>query len=261
MKNENFTLIKGDIINLADVKKAVKNVSVVFHLAAIVNVQLSVKNPELTRKVNVDGTLDVLEASLAENVDRFIYLSTCAVYGEAQYLPIDEEHPIMPLSSYGASKFEAENLCRDYSYTYGFKTCCLRLFNVYGPRQGGGPYAGVIRSFIDNLKRSRPFIIYGDGNQIRDFIHVGDVVDACLAVMEKRPKTYEAFNIGTGKPTSINELANTLMKISSKYVKLIYKSSRKGDIQNSYADIGKARKILGFKPKIELEDGLKDLIM
>lgn len=261
LKNENFTLIKGDIRNLADVKKAVKNVSVVFHLAAIVNIPLSMKNPELTRKVNVDGTLNVLEASLAENVDRFVYLSTCAVYGEAQYLPIDEKHPIMPLSPYGASKFEAENLCRDYYCTHGLKTCCLRLFNVYGPGQGGGPYAGVIRSFVDNLKRGRPLVIYGDGNQTRDFIHVRDVVDACLLFLGKMLDGYETINIGTGKPTSINELANILMSISGRNIKITYKAPRKGDVRNSYADISKAQKILGFRPKIGLEDGLKGLIM
>jgi UDP-glucose 4-epimerase len=256
-----ITLVKGDARNSADVRKAINGVSTIFHLAAIVDVQLSMKNAKLTNDVNVNGTLSVLKESLIENVERFVYISTCAVYGEAQYLPIDEEHPITPLSPYGASKFEAENHCKTYHHTYGLETCCLRLFNVYGPRQSIGPYSGVITRFTNDLEKGHPPIIYGDGEQTRDFIHIKDVISACLLAMEKPHEKCEAVNIGTGKPTSINELANILTKLSDKTdLKPIYRAPREGDIRNSYADISKAQKMLNFKPKIGLEEGLESLV-
>ena len=261
MDTKRVTLVRGDARNSADLRKAINGVSTIFHLAAIVDVQSSVKNAKLTNEVNVNGTLSVLKESLIENVERFIYISSCAVYGEAQYLPIDEEHPITPLSPYGASKFEAENHCRTYNYTYGLETCCLRLFNVYGSRQGSGPYGGVITRFINSLEKDHPLIIYGDGKQTRDFIHVKDVISACLLAMEKRHEKCETINIGTGKPTSINELANILMKLSGPTdLKPIYRAHREGDIRNSYANISKAQKMLNFKPRIGLEEGLESLV-
>jgi UDP-glucose 4-epimerase len=256
-----ITLVKGDVRNSADVRKAINGVSTIFHLAAIIDVQSSMKDPKLTNDVNVNGTLSVLKESLIANVERFIYVSTCAVYGEAQYLPITEEHPIAPISPYGASKFEAEKHCKTYNHTYGLETCCLRLFNVYGPRQSIGPYSGVITRFINDLEKGHSLIIYGDGKQTRDFIHVKDVVSACLLAMEKRHEQCEAVNIGTGKPTSINELANILMKLSGQTdLKPIYRAPREGDIRNSYADISKAQKMLNFEPKIGLEEGLESLV-
>jgi UDP-glucose 4-epimerase len=256
-----LTLVKGDARNSADVKEALNGVSTIFHLAAIIDVQSSMKNAKLTNDVNVNGTLNVLQESLNENVARFIYISTCAVYGEAQYLPIDEKHPIAPLSPYGASKFEAENHCHRYHRTYGLETCCLRLFNVYGPRQAIGPYSGVITRFTENLEKSHPPIVYGNGKQTRDFIHVEDVVSSCLLAIENMHEKFETVNIGTGKPTSINKLANILIKLSDKTdLKPIYKAHREGDIRNSYADISKAQKMLNFKPKIGLEEGLQSLV-
>jgi len=256
-----ISLVKGDIRNSADVRTAINGVSTIFHLAAIIDVQSSMKNAKLTSDVNVNGALSVLKESVIQNVEKFIYISTCAVYGEAQYLPIDEEHPIAPISPYGASKFEAENHCKTYNHTHGLGICCLRLFNVYGPRQSIGPYSGVITRFINDLEKGHPLVIYGDGKQTRDFIHVKDVVSACLLAMEKRREKCEVVNIGTGKPTSRNELASILMKLSGKTeLEPIYRVPRAGDIRNSYADINKAQKSLDFKPKIGLKEGLKSLI-
>jgi UDP-glucose 4-epimerase len=261
LDTKRITLVTGDARNSADVRKAISGVSTIFHFTAIVDVQSSMKDPKLTNEVNVGGTLNVLKESLIENVESFIYISTCAVYGEAQYLPINEEHPIAPISPYGASKYEAENHCKTYNHTYGIKICCLRLFNVYGPRQSVGPYSGVITRFINDLEKGHPLTIYGDGKQTRDFIHVKDVVSACLLAMEKRHEACQAVNIGTGKPTSINELANILIKKSDQTdLKPIYRALREGDIRNSYADISKAQKMLSFKPKIGLEEGLESLV-
>jgi len=140
MSNKSFQLIKGDVRNPEDVEEAVKGVDAVYHLAAIVNIPLSIENPLLIEDVNVRGTLNLLEASVKHNVQQFIYVSTCAVYGEARYLPIDEEHPTNPLSPYGASKLAAEHYCKVFHQIFGLQTVCLRFFNVYGSRQPSGPY-------------------------------------------------------------------------------------------------------------------------
>jgi UDP-glucose 4-epimerase len=260
LSNKKLELIKADVRDSKTVRKAVKGASTVFHLAAIVDVPLSIKEPKLTNDVNVNGTLSVLKASLTENVKNFIYTSTCAVYGEAGYLPINEEHPTMPLSPYGTSKLVAENHCRNYS-SQGLKTCCLRLFNVYGSRQQLEPYSGVITKFIQKIEENTSLVIFGDGKQTRDFIFVEDIVNACMLAMRYMYKDAETYNIGTGKPTSINELANTLIKLLGKTgIKKIHKPPKKGDIKNSYANVSKARRMIKFEPKVKLKDGVKSLL-
>jgi UDP-glucose 4-epimerase len=254
-------MIKGDVRNSRAVKEAVRGASAVFHLAALVDVPLSVENPVLTNDVNVRGTLSMLEASFAENVDRFIYISSSAVYGEARYLPINEEHPTAPLSPYGVSKLAAENYCRNYHEIHGLETCCLRLFNVYGPRQHANSYSGVISTFIRKIRSGESPVVYGDGKQTRDFIHLDDVIDACMLAMKSPRTDGGTFNVGTGKPTTIRELADVITELSGKTsLKPVYKKPRKGDVKNSYADINRARKSLNFKPKTELKNGLKSLI-
>ena len=259
--NSSLRMVKADVRNSRAVKKAVSGASTVFHLAALVDVPLSVEDPVLTEDVNVRGTLSILEASLAENVDRFIYVSSSAVYGEAQYLPINEEHPTTPLSPYGVSKLAAENYCRNYHEIHGLETCCLRLFNVYGSRQHANSYSGVISTFIRKIQNGESPVVYGDGKQTRDFIHVEDIIDACMLAMKTVHIDGGTFNVGTGKPTTIKELADIIARLSGKTrVRPVYKEPRKGDVKNSYADIGKARKSLNFKPKTDLKNGLKPLI-
>jgi len=257
----NFRLIRGDIRNLGDVKKAVEDADAVFHLAAIVSVPLSVKNPSLVDDVNVRGTLNLLEASLDADVKRFIYASSCAVYGEASDLPIDEWHPTAPLSPYAASKLAAEHHCRVFHKDYGLETVCLRCFNAYGPRQKKGPYGGVITQFISRIKQGKPPVIYGDGNQTRDFVYINDVAEASELALHKRGAVGEVFNIGTGKATTINQLAQILTKLVGKPgLKTVYTNPRPGDIKHSQANITKAQTILGYTPKISLEQGLKALL-
>jgi len=254
-------LIKADVRNSRAVKKAVKGATAVFHLAALVDVPLSVENPVLTNDVNVNGTLSILEASLAESVDRFIFMSSSAVYGEARYLPINEEHPTTPLSPYGVSKLAAENYCRNYHEIQGLETCCLRLFNVYGPRQHANSYSGVISKFIRKIRSGESPVVYGDGKQTRDFIHIEDVIDACVLAMESTGINGGTFNVGTGKPTTIRELADIIAELLGETrLRPVFKKPRKGDVKDSYADINRARKSLNFKPKTELKNGLKSLI-
>ena len=256
-----FCLVEGDIRNSADVKKALDGVDAVFHLAANVSVDFSVKNPLLVNEVNVDGTLNVLRESLKAGVKRFVYASSCAVYGDPVHLPIDEEHPTKPMSPYAVTKLAAEHYCRVFYEVYGLETVCLRFFNVYGPRQVIGPYSGVITKFIDRLKRGEAPTIYGDGKQTRDFVFVEDVVDACLRAMRRKNCVGEVINVGTGVETSINKLASVLAELFNlRNVEFVYAEPQAGDIRRSCADLSKAERLLGYKPKTSLREGLSTLL-
>jgi UDP-glucose 4-epimerase len=258
----NFCLVEGDVKDKADVKKALAGVDVVFHLAAIVSVDFSVKNPLLVNKVNVGGTLNVLRESLkAAGVKRFVYASSCAVYGEPVNLPINEEHPTKPTSPYGVSKLASEHHCRVFYEIYGLETACLRFFNVYGPRQMIGPYSGVIMKFIDRIGHGKKPIIYGDGKQTRDFVFVSDVVDACLRAKTCKNCVGDVINVGAGVEVSINRLADVLTKLFNLHgIKFVYAEPRAGDIRRSCADLSKAERLLGYKPKVSLREGLAMLL-
>ncbi len=256
-----FHLTEGDIRSSEDVKKAVKNVDAVFHLAAIVSVPLSVENPFLVNDVNLTGTLNLLQASLEADVKRFIYASSCAVYGEVDRLPIDELCPTNPISPYAVSKLAAEYYCKVFCENYGLDTLCFRYFNVYGPRQVGGSYAGVITQFVHRLKQRKPPIIYGDGEQTRDFVYIDDVVEADMLALKCSQCSGGTVNVGTGKPTTINELASLLIEFFGQaHTKPVYEAAREGDIRNSQADIGKAQRMLGYKPKTTLKEGIRMLL-
>lgn len=257
----NFCLVEGDVRDKADVKRALEGVDVVFHLAAIVSVDFSVKDPLLVNEVNVGGTLNVLRESLKAGVKRFVYASSCAVYGEPVNLPVNEEHPARPMSPYGVSKIAAEYYCRVFCGVYGLESVCLRFFNVYGSRQVVGPYSGVIMKFIDRMKRGEEPIIYGDGEQTRDFVFVGDVVDACLRAMHCKNCVGDVVNVGSGVETSINRLAEVLIGVFDvRDVKPVYAKARAGDIGRSYADLSKAEGLLGYKSKTSLKEGLAVLL-
>ena len=258
----NFCLVEGDVRVKADVRKALDGVDAVFHLAAIVSVDFSVKNPLLVNEVNVNGTLNVLRESLKAGVKRFVYASSCAVYGDPVHLPIDEEQPTRPMSPYAVTKLTAEHYCRVFYEVYGLETVCLRFFNVYGPRQVSGPYSGVITKFIGRLKRGEAPIIYGDGEQTRDFVFVRDVVDACLRAMRRKNCVDQVINVGSGREITISELAKILIRLFKVHkVKPVYTRSRAGDIKRSCADIGRAKESLGYEPKVFLVEGLKRLLI
>jgi len=256
-----FDLVKGDVRSPDNVKEAIRNVDAVFHLAAIVSVPLSVENPLLVNDVNVRGTLNLLEASLKADVQQFIYASSSAVYGEADRLPIDERCPTSPISPYAVSKLSAEYYCKVFFQNYRLDTLCLRYFNVYGPRQAGDSYSGVITQFINRLKHRKSPIIYGDGKQTRDFVYINDVVEANMLALKCRHCSGEVINVGTGKFTTINELAGMLIEsFGQTRVRLVYKAAREGDIRDSHADISKAERILGYKPKTTLKEGIRKLL-
>jgi len=232
---------------------------VVIHTAALVSVEESVKKPEEYFRCNVLGTLNTVRISTNYGVSRFIYLSSAAVYGDPIKLPVSEEHPLNPKSPYGLSKLLGEEVVKLYYRMYGLEYVILRLFNVYGPRQFLNPYSGVITKFIDRVSKGLPPVIYGDGTQTRDFIHVLDVcrvIQLCVST----EKVNEVYNVGSGKPLSINELADLVVRVSGLDLRPTYESSRPGDIRHSYADISKAVKYLGFKPSVSIEEGIKELL-
>jgi len=211
--------------------------------------------------VNVEGARNLLEACLRGHVERFIYVSSCAVYGEPEYLPIDEKHPASPISPYAESKLEAEHLCRQFQETYGLKTTVLRPFNVYGLGMRNDQYCGVIAHFIERLRIGKPPIIYGDGEQTRDFVHMEDAVMAMILTLQNEEATGRTFNVATGAPTSINRLAQLVIDLfEAKGIKPKHRKPRIGDVRYSYADIQEAKGILGFKPKISLKEGLSTLL-
>ena len=250
----NFSFSKGDVRDQDLLYKLAKGCNCIIHLAALVNVEEVNVNPVLAYDVNVLGTLNVLEACRKCDVDILVYSSSCAVYGEAVKLPIDEDHPQRPKSIYGATKLASEALINSYAESYGVKAYILRFFNVYGPRMKTGQYAGVIHIFIARALNNQPLIIYGDGEQTRDFIYIADVAESCLtALTSNKPGIY---NIGTGEATTINQLAEVIKLLTNSKVAVVYEAQRTGDIKKSQAKVDKAHSVLGWKAKHSLKQGL-----
>jgi UDP-glucose 4-epimerase len=248
--------IEGDVRSSEVVEGAVKGVDFVCHLAAVVSVPYSMREPLLTHEVNTTGTLNLLIASLNHEVERFVYVSTCALYGEPEYLPVDEAHPTNPISPYAASKLAAEHYCKAFQQAYGLKTTILRPFNVYGPRQNDG----VVAQFLQRVKQGSPPIICGNGRQTRDFVYVLDAVDAIVLALKRGSAVGEVFNVGTGKATTVNELALLFLRIFGMELKPLREEPRIGDVMESCADIRKAEKELGYRPRFSLEEALRDFV-
>jgi UDP-glucose 4-epimerase len=251
--------VNGDIRDASLVRKVLEDVDLVVHFAALTSVPFSVRNPDLTFDVNLSGTLNLLRSSIKENVDRFVFISSCAVCGDPQFLPVNEEAQTNPISPYAESKLIGERYCLGFSERKLLRSVVLRFFNVYGPRQGLNDYSGVITRFIEFSRKGLPLVIYGDGSQTRDFVNVNDIVEAVLASMKSSKAEGEVFNVGSGKPTSISELAKTVLELSGLDLEIRFEKSRTGDIKDSYADISKAKTLLGFEPKVSLKTGLQTL--
>jgi len=260
LQRNDFKFIQDDIRNLDAIKNALEEVDAVFHAAAISNVPHSIEDPNETNDVNVCATIDLLKACLNSNVKRFVYPSSASVYGEVGNLPITEESPLNPISPYAASKLAAECYVRVFGKVYGIETVCLRYFNVYGPRQPNNDYSGVITLFINRLLNNEPPIIYGDGEQTRDFVNIQDVVRANMLAMNSKNAVGGIFNIATGEPCTINRLVDLLLSVTGKkQLCPMHEAPRLGDIRHSYADISKSQRVLEYKPQISLREGLADL--
>ena len=252
--------IEGDIRDTNLVKKCCADAEVVIHLAAQTSVPFSMQNPEFNNDVNVKGTLNLLNSSAEANVKRFLFISSCAVYGEPSYLPVDEKHPTNPISPYAESKLIAEKECLRLNSEGPFEAVVFRFFNVYGPGQGLSEYSGVITKFIDRIKQKLPIVIYGDGSQTRDFVYVNDIVNAIMLALENENAPGNIFNVGTGRAVSLQELADTMLSLAGVDLKIVNADPRIGDIRHSYADITKASHLLGYKPEFSLKEGLEALL-
>ncbi|MEM1672058.1 MAG: NAD-dependent epimerase/dehydratase family protein [Archaeoglobaceae archaeon] len=253
---KDLPILIGDLRDYEFVKRVVKGADILIHLAAQVSVEKSWKDPVFDLENNVIATINLLRASLDFGVEKFVYFSSAAVYGNPVYLPIDEEHQKNPISPYGVSKLFAEQYCRLFSDKIDI--FILRPFNVFSERMNAeDPYSGVIAKFIARAKKKQPLVIYGDGKQTRDFVHVKDVLKA-LKIVLKRGKSGEAYNVGTGKETSILELAKLVNELTGNEG-IVFEKPREGDIKRSYADISKLR-ALGFEPETDLRRDLEKLL-
>ena len=252
--------VEGDIRDVSVVERCVKDVDVAVHLAALISVPFSVEHPKVTFDVNVTGTLNLLRACAEAKVERFVFASSCAVYGEPEYLPVDEEHPTNPISPYAESKLAAEQYCLGFNERELLSAVVLRFFNVYGVGQAVNDYSGVITKFIERCREGLPLVVYGDGTQTRDFVNVSNVVDAILLAMEKNGAEGEIFNVGFGRAVSVQELAETVLETAGVDLEIRHDKPRLGDIKHSYADVSKAEKLLGYRPTVSLKAGLLKLL-
>lgn len=256
-----FQFLRADINDTDQLQRAFTGVSYVFHLAAIPSVARSIEDPALTQLANINGTLSVLTAAREAGVKRVIAASSSSIYGDEPNLPKKEERVGRCLSPYALSKFVTEEYCRLFWELYRFEAVALRYFNVFGPRQDpNSHYAAVIPRFSTRMLEGLPPIVYGDGEQTRDFTFVSNVVDANWKAATSPNVAGQAFNIGCGLRTSLNQLIGILNKILGTQIKPIYESARQGDVRDSLADIGKARTMLGYFPVVSLEAGLERVV-
>jgi len=254
-------IVRGSITDIDSVRKAVEGIDYVLHQAALGSVPRSLKDPVGTNEVNVTGTLNVIVASRDAGVKRIVYASSSSVYGDLAENPKTEDMERVPISPYGATKVFAEDYLRAFHDIFGVKSIVLRYSNVFGPYQNPNiEYAAVIPKFItSSLSGKRP-VIYGDGEQTRDFTYVDDVIKANILAMENKSIGHDVFNISTGKATSVNELLKAICKACGTEANPEYRDSREGDIQHSVLGIGKARKALGYEPGYDLESGLRETV-
>jgi len=258
-----FYFIEGDIRKYSDCIKATKNIDIIFHQAALGSVQRSIDKPIDSNKTNVSGTLNLLKASIDNNVKRFIFASSSSVYGDSKVLPKKEEMMPNPKSIYAVSKLASEYYVRLFYNIYGLETISLRYFNVFGKRQNPDSiYSAVIPIFLKNLKLNKPLTIFGDGNQSRDFTYINNVIYAnYLAMVSENNKIFgNCYNVGCGNRIILNEIVKYLEKKINKKIKVIYKDERKGDIKNSLTSIEKIKGDLKYKPIVEFYRGLDCLI-
>jgi UDP-glucose 4-epimerase len=251
--------IEGDIKDQETVRESLRGVSHCLHLAAQVSVEASLQDPLNSAMQNIIGFLNVQNAARAEGLQRLVFASSAAIYGEPNQIPLPEDTEKTQLSPYGLEKQVNEEYADLYHRIHGFSTLGLRYFNVYGPRQDPkSPYAGVIALFADRIAENKVLCVYGDGKQTRDFIYVGDVARANIAALDSH--VTGACNIGTGKQITLLELIDILSKITGNQCEVSFKPPREGDIRESLAKVEKMNQVIGIKAETTMEQGLSKLL-
>ncbi|MBI5630798.1 MAG: GDP-mannose 4,6-dehydratase [Elusimicrobia bacterium] len=251
--------MRGDIRAFEDCQRGVAGAAYVIHQAAIRSVPKSVDRPIDSHEANATGTLNMLIAAKEAGVKRFVYASSSSVYGDANRFPQKEEYRPQPVSPYACSKLAGEHYAMLFTKTFGLETVSLRYFNVFGPRQDPeSTYSAVIPRFMDQAYRGEPLEVHWDGRQRRDFTHIGNVVAANLLAAAAKKGVGETFNIANGKTYSLLDLIRVIENILGRELELQHFPKRQGDVRKTFADISRARRMLGYKPVMNFEDGLKD---
>ena len=252
-----ITFIKGSITDIEVVRKAMHEAEYVLHLGARTSVPRSVKDPIDTNKINIEGTLNVLVAAKELKVKRFVFAASSSAYGETPTLPKVETMQPQPISPYGVTKYVGELYGQTFGRCYGLENVSLRYFNIFGPRQDpSSPYSGVLAKFCTAFLEDTPPLVFGDGEQTRDFTYVENAVQANLLACEAPNASGKVFNVGVGERISLNEVLRELGKITGKRLEAKYEPPRDGDIRDSQADISQARECLDYDPQVSFEEGL-----
>jgi UDP-glucose 4-epimerase len=252
------TFINADVTDLDRMKEIIDGtVDYVYHEAAQAGVRISVEDPFKPNHINVLGTLNILKASLENDVKKVINASSSSVYGKVQYLPFDEKHPKEPVSPYGVSKLAAEQYCRVFNEVYGLPTTSLRYFTVYGPRMRPDL---AISIFTKKMLANDPITIFGDGKQTRDFTYIEDIVEANKRLLNNKATEGKVLNVGSGNRISMNDLVDNLSMITETESEVKYAESQKGDAKNTLADVSLGSELIGYKPTVNIESGLEKFV-
>jgi len=253
-----ITFMKGSITDIEVVQKAMVQADYVIHLAARTSVPRSVKDPVDTNRINVDGTLNVLVAARDNKVKRVVFAASSSAYGDTPTLPKSEDMQPVPISPYGVTKYVGELYAQTFGRCYGLENVCLRYFNIFGPRQDpDSPYSGVLSRFSTAFLDSTPPVVFGDGEQTRDFTYVDNAVAANILACEAPSASGRTFNVGTGQAVSLNQVLQMLQKASGKTLETKYEPAREGDIRDSLADLRLAKEFLSYQPTVLFEEGLE----
>lgn len=257
-RSERLSVLNGDLCTAGDLPALVSSSDYVFHLAAQVGNLKSIEHAESDAATNVLGSVRLLQACRGAGIRKLVYASSSAIFGEAERMPVGEDHPQKPASFYALSKLTAERYALLAAGLWNMPAVCLRFFNVYGAPMEQNEYSGVVPIFLERLQRGLPLLIYGDGQQVRDFVHVRDVVQAVMRAAATAPPG-SVFNIGSGSPTTVVELAHAIGRVTGQTPVIEFCDARPGEVRQSLADISRARTELGFEPRYTLDDGLAQL--
>ena len=253
-ENKDYRIIKADLTDKSALDKIEEEMEIIFNLAAQPGVRFSLQHPGQISNINIVSTVNILDYAVQNNIKRVIQASSSSVYGNPIYTPLDEEHPKAPISPYAVSKLCCELYCDYYYREYGLSTSSLRFYTVYGPR--GRPDM-AIRKFFNLIMNGKEITIYGDGEQMRDFTYVSDIVNGLILAAEKKEAIGNVFNLGYSNPITVNDLIDKMYQITNATRKIKYGEKKKGDVDITYSDTTKAKKILDYHPKVDIDTGLR----